>query len=472
MNGLSLCAGAGGLDLGIEIAFTKYRCIAAVENNPEAAIRFKFRFPQVKVFEDVVRFDGRRLNGIVDSVSAGWPCQPHSVAGQRKGTSDERWIWDHIARIIGEVEPVLFFGENVAGILRDTDSNSGSGADIEELEIEPDEPIGGMGTVLRDLAEMGYITAWGMLRASQVGASHGRPRVFFLAVHPERYVDYGQSRKSRRSEGERSETRKGSGPRGYGLAHSMHSGSSSTRSEARCGSESEAGISSGSSGTMADDSQSRSGRIPESDRRKQVANTDRSQPELADTRRGHTGEDEPQRQSWGRAAANIGPFSGTMENTRCEYMEGTESQRKRNMQQPFTSNTSGQMARFDRDGVDGSGGKQEQPESSVANWQLGIFAPGPSSPDWPAILHHDYGLRPALSIFEQCLTVAIQQIGVNVQEETESAFRELVDGLASRLVQRRPQLQCIGNGVVPLCAATLFTVLARRLGIESFLDPL
>ena len=94
MNGLSLCAGVGGLDLALEIAFPEYRCIAAVENNPQAARRFKLRFPEAKIFRDVVGFDGRSLRGILDSIAAGWPCQPHSVAGKRKGTADERWIWD------------------------------------------------------------------------------------------------------------------------------------------------------------------------------------------------------------------------------------------------------------------------------------------------------------------------------------------------------------------------------------------
>lgn len=83
MNGLSLCSGVGGLDLGIEVAFNDYRCIAAVEKNEEAARRFHLRFPEAKVFQDVVGFDGRPWRGVVDCVSAGWPCQPHSVAGKR-----------------------------------------------------------------------------------------------------------------------------------------------------------------------------------------------------------------------------------------------------------------------------------------------------------------------------------------------------------------------------------------------------
>jgi len=82
MNGLSLCAGVGGLDLGVEIAFSNYRCVAAVENNPQAARRFKLRFPQARIFRDVVGFDGRPLPGCVDAIVAGWPCQPHVFSAQ------------------------------------------------------------------------------------------------------------------------------------------------------------------------------------------------------------------------------------------------------------------------------------------------------------------------------------------------------------------------------------------------------
>jgi site-specific DNA-cytosine methylase len=58
LTGIALCAGVGGLELALEAAFPGYCCIAAVENNPQAAKRFKLRFPQAKVFEDVLRFVG------------------------------------------------------------------------------------------------------------------------------------------------------------------------------------------------------------------------------------------------------------------------------------------------------------------------------------------------------------------------------------------------------------------------------
>ncbi len=127
---------------------------------------------------DLRKFDARRFRGVVGILSAGFPCQPHSVAGKREGTEDERWLWPDIDRIIDECRPELVFLENVAGLLRDAGSDVDTNEDLGE---QPDDAIGGMGTVLRDLAERGYDAQWLRLRASRVGASHQRARVFILA---------------------------------------------------------------------------------------------------------------------------------------------------------------------------------------------------------------------------------------------------------------------------------------------------
>ena len=121
--GLSLCSGAGGLDLGLAIAIPGYRAVGHVERETFAAATLVARMEdasldQAVVWDDVGTFDGRPWRGAVDILSAGYPCQPFSVAGKRLGTEDPRHLWPHVARIIGEIEPPFVFLENVAHHLR------------------------------------------------------------------------------------------------------------------------------------------------------------------------------------------------------------------------------------------------------------------------------------------------------------------------------------------------------------------
>ena len=114
--GLSLCSGAGGLDLGLTIAIPGYRTLGYVERDSFAAAILVARMEnaaldQAVVWDDVGTFDGRPWRGAVDFLSAGYPCQPFSVAGKRLGADDPRHLWPHVARIIGEVEPPFVFLE-------------------------------------------------------------------------------------------------------------------------------------------------------------------------------------------------------------------------------------------------------------------------------------------------------------------------------------------------------------------------
>uniref|UniRef100_UPI003AE09156 DNA cytosine methyltransferase n=1 Tax=Paracoccus sp. T5 TaxID=3402161 RepID=UPI003AE09156 len=121
--GLSLCSGAGGIDLGLTIALPGYRTVGHVERETYAAAILVARMEDAAldhapVWDDVASFDGRPWRGAVDIVTAGYPCQPFSVAGKRRGAEDPRHLWPHVARIIGEVEPPFVFLENVAHHLR------------------------------------------------------------------------------------------------------------------------------------------------------------------------------------------------------------------------------------------------------------------------------------------------------------------------------------------------------------------
>src|SRR5690606_19161558 len=102
---------------------------------------------------------GRPWRGAVDIVTAGYPCQPFSVAGKRRGADDPRHLWPHVARIIGEIKPPFVFLENVAHHLRL-----------------------GFPEVAAGLVGMGYRLAAGLFTAAEVGAPHRRERLFILAI--------------------------------------------------------------------------------------------------------------------------------------------------------------------------------------------------------------------------------------------------------------------------------------------------
>ena len=128
------------------------------------------------IFGDVREFldSGAALlyRGVADIVSGGFPCQPFSVAGKRGACSDERNMWPETAEVLRVVRPRIFLGENVPGLLSAT-SPDGSRY---------------FGTVLRDLAELGYVTRWGVLGADDAGAPHRRKRLWIVGQleHPDR----------------------------------------------------------------------------------------------------------------------------------------------------------------------------------------------------------------------------------------------------------------------------------------------
>jgi len=159
----SCFSGIGGLDLAAEWA--GFRTIGQVEyaNYPFRVLRQRFgRMPRWRDIRDVTGEAIVERCGVPTVISGGFPCQPHSLAGKRLASCDERDLWGELARVVREVKPRWFVGENVAG-LRSSESGRF------------------FGRVLRDLAEMGYIVGWGSWEAADAGAPHHRERVFIVA---------------------------------------------------------------------------------------------------------------------------------------------------------------------------------------------------------------------------------------------------------------------------------------------------
>jgi len=150
----SLFSGIGGLDLGLERAGMQVKW--QVENDPYCVRVLEKHWPGVLRFNDVRELDPADLPP-VDLVCGGFPCQPVSVAGQRKGQDDERWLWPDFARILRGVRPRYVLVENVPGLL-----------------------ARGVDDVLGDLAALGYDAEWESIPAAAFGAPHLRWRVFIV----------------------------------------------------------------------------------------------------------------------------------------------------------------------------------------------------------------------------------------------------------------------------------------------------
>ena len=162
MNELALFAGAGGGILGGKLL--GWRTVCAVEWEPYPASVLCARqndglLPPFPIWDDVQTFDGKPWRGIVDVVSGGFPCQDISAAGKGAGIDGERsGMWREMARVIREVRPRFVFVEN-----------------------SPMLTSRGLGTVLGDLAAMGFDARWGVLGAADIGANHQRDRIWIVA---------------------------------------------------------------------------------------------------------------------------------------------------------------------------------------------------------------------------------------------------------------------------------------------------
>lgn len=164
LNGIAVCAGNGGLELGLKLALgERYKTVCYIEREAYNARTLVARMDDAildnaPIWDDIKTFDGKPWRGKVDIISAGFPCQPHSQAGLQKGTKDERWIWDAIERTLCEISPGIIFLENV-----------------------PNLAFSGLDKVIGSLSKAGYHSVWDTFSAEETGASQKRERLFILS---------------------------------------------------------------------------------------------------------------------------------------------------------------------------------------------------------------------------------------------------------------------------------------------------
>jgi DNA (cytosine-5)-methyltransferase 1 len=160
---VSLCAGYGGIDLGLGRAIPNLRTIAFSEIEAFACANLVSKMEAglldaAPIWTNLKTFPWSEFRDRVDILSGGYPCQPFSAAGKRLGTEDPRHLWPFIAAGIVSMRPRVCFFENVEG----------------HISL-------GLREVISELEGLGYKVAWGIFSAREVGAPHQRKRVFILA---------------------------------------------------------------------------------------------------------------------------------------------------------------------------------------------------------------------------------------------------------------------------------------------------
>jgi len=160
---ISFCTGYGGLERGLELAGVDIQPLAYVEREAYAAANLASKIEKGKmaaapIFSDVTTFPSKYFSEKVHGITGGYPCQPFSLAGRRRGGEDERHLWDYLREHIRTIRPFWCFFENVRG----------------HLSL-------GFPQVLCELRELGYAVEVGLYSAAEVGAPHERCRLFILA---------------------------------------------------------------------------------------------------------------------------------------------------------------------------------------------------------------------------------------------------------------------------------------------------
>jgi DNA (cytosine-5)-methyltransferase 1 len=175
-NIISFCTGYGGIELGLRRAGVDVRtvCNVEIEAFVQANILAKTeegRMDNAPIYSDLKTFPARIFRGKIHGIIGGYPCQPFSSAGKRKGEKDPRHLWPYIREHVRAIRPVWCFFENVRG-----------------------HTTMGLWRVLSDLEEDGYRTEWGLFSAEETGAPHQRIRCFILAHTASREPRQSQAR--------------------------------------------------------------------------------------------------------------------------------------------------------------------------------------------------------------------------------------------------------------------------------------
>lgn len=180
----SLFSGIGGAE--IAAAWLGWENLFHCDINEFGRKVLGYWFPQSKEYNDIKTTDFTEWRGRVGILTAGFPCQPFSLAGKRKGADDDRYLWPETLRAINEIRPAWFVGENVFGIasmvLPGEEVDMGRTDDLfDEGNLYRTERRFVLDRICRDIEDAGYTVQPVVIPACAVGAPHRRDRVWFVA---------------------------------------------------------------------------------------------------------------------------------------------------------------------------------------------------------------------------------------------------------------------------------------------------
>tara|TARA_R100001230_G_C5675097_1_gene180579 strand:+ start:1207 stop:1734 length:528 start_codon:yes stop_codon:yes gene_type:complete len=160
---ISFCSGYGGIERGLDLAGINHRVLAYVEIEAFCIQNLVTKMEKgildpAPIYTDLKTFPSEVFRGAVDIITGGYPCQPFSQAGKRQGEEDPRHLWPYIRSHINTIRPTRCLFENVTG----------------HITL-------GLSTVISDLEEDCYRTAWGIFSAEEANARHQRKRIFIMA---------------------------------------------------------------------------------------------------------------------------------------------------------------------------------------------------------------------------------------------------------------------------------------------------
>lgn len=180
----SLFSGIGGAEIAASWMGRDNVFHCEIQEFPRRVL--EYWYPNSKIYEDITKTDFTEWRGKIDVLTGGFPCQPFSLAGQRRGADDDRYLWPEALRAIREVQPSWFVGENVAGLVTmvqpGEDIALGRTDDIfEENHIYRKEQRFTLDEICEGLEREGYAVQPFVIPACAVGAPHRRDRIWIVA---------------------------------------------------------------------------------------------------------------------------------------------------------------------------------------------------------------------------------------------------------------------------------------------------